>query len=214
MADIILRCRQCKKETAVSEYVEADTIPCSSCGCPLKLPARNFPQPPKAPEPEKQQQPSVLPEERSTMTAFKAIEEREKKRKKKRKAVWSWTPSTALLLGIFIAGTFILGLFRFSSILAESDRNIYIMIGMLALLVGHLTICVDAFNDNVMQGVLCFFVPFYSMYYLFAETDSFLLRVVVGIFILPFGYDFVVQAVNIGKAVIQFVGKLGGDMNY
>jgi len=211
MADIVLKCRQCAKETAVSEYVEADAIPCRSCGKLLKLPARaSAPQAPRAKEPEKAAAPaSVLPAERSTMTAFRAVEERSKKRKKRR-AVWTWTPNSALLLAIFIAGTLILSLFRYTGILADSDKDIYIKFGMFALLVGHLTICVDAFNDNIMQGVLCLFVPFYSIYYLFAETDSFLLRVIIGIFLLPFSPDYVVMAYNIGKNILAFVSKLGG----
>jgi hypothetical protein len=46
------------------------------------------------------------------------------------------------------------------------------LMGGLITLVGGIMFLVVAFQDDVMQGILCWFVPFYSLYYLITHWDE------------------------------------------
>jgi hypothetical protein len=45
-------------------------------------------------------------------------------------------------------------------------------LGWLMMAVGNIWFLVCAFQEDVMSGVLCFVVPFYSLYYLIAHFDE------------------------------------------
>jgi hypothetical protein len=47
-----------------------------------------------------------------------------------------------------------------------------LVLGWLAAMVGGIWFLVVAFQDSALQGLLCFFVPFYSLYYLITHFDD------------------------------------------
>ena len=47
-----------------------------------------------------------------------------------------------------------------------------ILLGWLTALVGGVMFLIVAFQDDVMQGILCWFVPFYSLFYLITHWEE------------------------------------------
>ncbi len=45
-------------------------------------------------------------------------------------------------------------------------------LGALASVVGGVMFLIVAFQDDTMQGILCWFVPFYSLYYLITHFEE------------------------------------------
>lgn len=50
--------------------------------------------------------------------------------------------------------------------------GILAFVGGILLLIGAIMILVAAFKENTTQGLLCLFVPFYAIYYLFAKYSN------------------------------------------
>jgi hypothetical protein len=48
----------------------------------------------------------------------------------------------------------------------------FIGLGVVTILIGNLWFLFVAFQDDVIQGLLCWFVPFYAMYYLFSHLEE------------------------------------------
>lgn len=199
MADIVVKCAQCGEETALSEYVDPDLATCRSCGRKLNVPRIELAGPKPPPQREKAKEgPSPL--ERTTVTAFRAANAR-RARVHKRRRIISWTPSVLTTWLIFGIGTIALCLVKVL-LLNESDRDVLIQGALIWLLLLHLAVVVDAFADNIMSGLLCLFVPFYSLFYLYTMCDSYILRLAVGVMLVPFGWDAVVRSYKLIDALI------------
>jgi hypothetical protein len=195
MADITLRCPNCGENTTVSEYIDPSMAECRSCGQALEVPFAELLSPQKAPQEEKSAQSSqrgVLASKPSAaVTADSVVGIRDRKRRRKRKKLLVWTPNRRTVWIIFFSLTAVLALLRFVvfSDLDSMDGKVFKSFGILAMLVMHMTVVVDGFRDNVMHGLLCLFVPFYSIYFVFLHSDSFLLRIMIAALGLVFGLD-------------------------
>jgi len=69
----------------------------------------------------------------------------------------------------------------------------------------HLTVVVDAFSDNIMTGLLCLFIPFYSIFYLYSQCDSYVLRLAVGVLLAPFGWDGVARVYGLINGLLEML---------
>ena len=207
MADVIVECSHCGKKTAVSEYVDHGMAVCPACGAKLDVPRREVigPTAPARQEPSGQKPATPSPLERSTVTAFRAVSDRRKKFGRRRQII-SWSPGPITLISIFILGTLILSLLRFV-FLPPGDMAAFAKIGVLCLMVGHFTVVVDAFCENMMFGLLSLVLPGYSLFYLYTQCDSYVLRLAVGIMIIPFGMDAVKVLLITLKIVLRFFGQ-------
>lgn len=212
MADIVVKCRECGAETSISEYVDPELAACRSCGKKLRVPKMALTGPKPPPEKKKKVDEGPSPLERSTMTAFRAASAR-RERVHKRKRMISWTPTVLTTWLIFGIGTIVLCLLRFM-LLGESDRSVLIHGALLAMLVLHFTVVVDAFADNIMTGLLCLFIPFYSVFYLYTLCDSYILRLAVGILVVPFGFDAARKVYEGADWIITWLRKSAMFENY
>ena len=204
MADIVVKCAQCGKETSVSEYVDPDLATCGSCGEKLDIPHVELTGPRPPPQKEKPKDgPSPL--ERNTMTAFRVASAR-RARVHKRKRIISWSPSVLTTWLIFGIGAIVVCLLRFV-LLKDSELELLIKGGLACLLILHFTVIVDAFADSIMTGLLCLFVPFYSFFYLYTMCDSYVLRLAVGILLLPFGCDGAVRVYKLIDLLLAMLRK-------
>ena len=206
MADIVVKCDKCGIETAISEYVDPSFATCRSCGEKLNVP-HTAPAGPRPP-PQKKEKPrdglSAL--ERNTMTAFKASQTR-RARVHKRRRIISWTPSVLTTWLIFIVGIVLMCLLRFWLFRGTSMEESLISGGLVCLGILHFVVVVDAFADSIMTGVLCLFIPFYSLFYLYTMCDSFILRLAVGILLVPFGADAVVRGFKLASDLIAMLRR-------
>jgi len=210
MADILVTCEQCGAETAVSEYVDPALATCRACGEKLNVPyaEMNAPRPPPQHQQEKPQT-GPNPLERSTVAAANVAKAR-RSRVRKRKRVISWSPSVFTIWIIFVVGTLLLCLLRYW-LFQESDRKVLIHGGLVCMFVLHMTVVVDAFAEDILTGVLCLIVPGYSLFYLFTMCDSYILRLGVGVLMIPFGMDAVKLCYESVDAFIKWMGKAGAD---
>lgn len=69
-----------------------------------------------------------------------------------------------------VGGVWLLGLLL--GLVVPAAFLLPVVIGYLVLLVGGVWFLIIAFSDNVMQGLLCLFVPFYSLLYLITNWDT------------------------------------------
>ncbi len=63
-------------------------------------------------------------------------------------------------------------------------QAVLIFLGML-----HVALTAQAFHDDVFQGVLCVFIPFFSVYYLLRQSDALVMRSVGMALLLVFSLD-------------------------
>lgn len=90
---------------------------------------------------------------------------------------------------IFLTLTPVLCLLRYVEFLPESDVNDLIYGGQIAFAVFYLVILVEAFTEDMFDGILCLFLMPYTFYYLFFKSTSFVIRAVILALFAAFGYD-------------------------
>jgi hypothetical protein len=100
---------------------------------------------------------------------------RKKRKKRRRRESSSGVPSllsdNPVLFGL--AGVVLLMLITCGlALLFPPAALVPIGLGWLMMAVGNIWYLVCAFQEDVMSGVLCFVVPFYSLYYLIAHFDE------------------------------------------
>ncbi len=213
MADILLTCSSCGEETAVSEYIDPQMASCASCGEKLEVPEAYI-SAPQAPKKKPKQSTQAVLQERGRASVAKEISKRSERRKKKRRGVIVWTPSTTTIIVIFVIGVALLLFLRVlglkTGVFSKSLHESYIQIGFYAVLILHVAVVVDAFNDSIMHGLLAIFVPFYGLYFLYFHCDSFVLRLIVAIFIVPFGLDTCKALLRIGFILVEWLRRFTG----
>jgi len=180
---------------------------CRKCGEKLDIPTAMVtgprPPPPKK-EPARRE---ISQLELATMTASKAVATRQKRVRKKHRII-AWSPSSVTILIMFFVITGILCLLRYV-ILGNADLDIFVKAGLFMMLVGYLTVVVDGFGDSIMNGLLCLVVPFYFLYYLYSECDSWALRLLVGVLVPPFAPNAVMACYG---GVMSVVGMMKSSM--
>jgi hypothetical protein len=84
-------------------------------------------------------------------------------------------------------------------VLPQHQLDLLIRGGVWALAFLHLSIVASAFSDESLQGVLCLLIPGYSLYYLFVQSDQFMVRAVAAALIVGFGWDTAVASVGLWR---------------
>ncbi len=196
MADVMLTCPVCGKQTPVSEYVAARTIPCGACGRELPVPARSRPA-----DGALKLRPAGTTSAATPAAAgpdagagralpIAAIVQPSGARggRRRRRA-----PSTraiqALSWLVFIALAAALIFIRFRLGLAGAELATLKTAGMLAVGAAYLVIIAVAVKDNMFDGLLCLVVPLYPFYYLFLISGAVFLRAVMAGLLAGFGWD-------------------------
>jgi DNA-directed RNA polymerase subunit RPC12/RpoP len=236
MADIAYECADCDSTRMVSEFADPEKIRCTACGSTmykqgskpakvtkdkdldntgaeqanttkasrLKL-ARPTPPPPADEPPGEVKSVKELEPEKK-----RAPLELHPKIKKKRPMVSQ--PVLALLLFVVIGG--ISGFLRFGGrIPPEQLEPImeYAWVGVLAL---QILIVLKALSLDMMQGVLCIFIPGYSIIFL-GMSDQFFHKAIIFGLLVGIGLDGGFQLIEfwmIGfNAVQNFINSGGGS---
>jgi len=204
MADISTKCGQCGQETSVSEYVDPDMAVCRGCGAKLVVP-RAMTSGPRPPPAKKEPAPKAAVLERVTVTAAQAVAKRQKRVRNKNKII-AWSPSGVTILIMFFVLTGILCTLRYA-VLRGSDLDLFVQTGLFIMLVAYLTVVADGFHDSIMNGLLCLVVPFYFVYYLYTQCDSWILRLLVGILIPTFGLNALLLAWEGAMGIVEMMKR-------
>ena len=201
MADIDITCPKCGHFVTVSEFADPKSIACRKCGEKLGMPEGGIQKakptvklamkedgeaPPDAPQKEWQFHKHVVKDESAGKgTVFTSHH------------VISWS--------IFLVLGGIGGWLRYGGQLEPlyltymKDFAPYVLLGI------HLTIIIAAFKDSMFQGILGLMIPPYPYYYVFAVSDQFYLRAVVGGSLVGFGQDAFIFASQLGVDVYNAV---------
>ena len=215
MADITINCPSCGNSVTISEFVSAEFLVCFKCKGQIPVPARQQASNtveklrlggPKAQAPQKTEsevEPPTAGELHSgdrrysvTQNFFPDARKRVKRRKTNVFALRVMPWLIFVVLGAVFAWV------RYSpGVLPKHQLDLVIQGGVWALVFLHLTVVAYAFSDEAFQGVLCLIIPGYSLYYLFVQSDQFMLRAVVAALMVGFGWD---TAVATGKLWREF----------
>jgi DNA-directed RNA polymerase subunit RPC12/RpoP len=190
MGDVPVKCSQCGREVLVSEFADPAALSCPDCGAKLSL----------APKKPAQRGPTVFRkrEEPAPKTPPLSKRERKKRRRERQKKqreptivrLGNWRMSHNILAWVlFLALGGILTWLRFGEVITAQGMEGFQVCGMVGIGVLYCVIIVEAFSEDTFDGILTFFAPPYTLYYLFGKSDSFYLRALLGAFLMAFGYD-------------------------
>lgn len=193
MADILLTCPACGKQTSVSEYVSEDTAACHACGKAIPIPQRRQAADGKlklrAPA-ETQTSPTWpsigtgLPlTPGGQQRKLSAGTRRDLRRVKTNRAI------QALSWVVFIVLAAAMYYIRFRGGLPGVPPATLKLAGLVAIGIAYLVIIIMALRDNMFDGLLAIVVPCYPFYYLFFFSSALFLRAVVAALLVGFGYD-------------------------
>lgn len=212
MADITITCASCGNAVTISEFVSTEFLVCFKCKGKIPVPARQQvsdtveklrlggtkPQAPRTTDSEVEPPTGELHAGDRRYSVTQNFFPDARKRVKRRKAnmfalrVMPWL--TFVLLGAVFAWL------RYSpGVLPKHQLDLLIQGGVWALVFLHLSIVAYAFSDEAFQGVLCLIIPGYSLYYLFVQSDQFMLRAVVAALLVGFGWDTAVATVDLWR---------------
>lgn len=203
MADIILTCPTCGKQTPVSEYVSEKTTACPACGKELPIPARSSSSSgalklklsssatlfTPIPVTTGGQGPAADPARPVPPTG----------RKHRHRPAKSGLLIQILSWLVFVALGAALFFIRFRLGLSGADLETLKLAGLVAMGIAYLVIIGVAVHDNMFDGLLCIVVPLYPFYYLFLISSALFLRAIVCGLLVGFGYDyyFFLQALSL-----------------
>ena len=61
--------------------------------------------------------------------------------------------------------------------------------GVAIMLIFHVLCVLAAFKDEISRGMLALVVPCYSFFYVFSMSDQYVVRVLLGLFLIAFGFE-------------------------
>jgi len=214
MADIILTCPGCGKQTSVSEYVAGTTIVCHDCGKALPVPEQTKRSGSglklrKAPD-----QSTITPIPTWPVTGNgsgipvagvgqqskpSASLERERRRVKRNRFVQSlsWLVFFALAAALYYI--------RFRQGLPGVPLDMIKQCGLIAIGISYLVIIILALKDNMFDGLLAIVVPLYPFYYLLLMSSALFMRAIVAALLVAFGFDFILFMQAVGEDVYNKV---------
>lgn len=207
MSDVPARCSRCGNEINVSEFIAPESLKCSNCGGQLTLDTSKGEGRKKPLTIRKEKPPEATPDQNTPTTSRGNSIFRRKKRPPSRTrrvgklGVSDYAISWVLVLTL----TPILCLLRYVDFLSETDMPDYILGGEIAFAVFYLVIVVEAFTEELFDGILCFFLPPYTFYYLFFKSTSFVLRAIIVALSAAFGWDVCLQLWDWALAAINYV---------
>lgn len=185
MADVLVKCKKCGRETKVSEYAAPGAVACPGCGAPLEFESASSRTTTRlkirkdgtatgssAPgaNPDAARASTATGVER-TSDKVAVLQDVHKARQKVHRplAIWNWVAFAAL-------GGLLIGAEYYVTVWQPAFLSYYLMgrwfvWGFVALLV-----LIVAFEDGSAQGLLCLFVPFYIVYYALVRLEYYWLR--------------------------------------
>ncbi len=109
---------------------------------------------------------------------------------------------------LFIVTLLVSAALRWGNIVSQQS-TLDIMIQVMLIYFGllHVGLVAQAFHDDVFQGVLCVFIPFYSVYYMLRLSDSLALRAVSTGLFLSFGYDLIEFLTAVSLETYEFINR-------
>ncbi len=219
MADITVTCTQCNATLKVSEYVDIDALKCRGCGAKMEKPdtaggegAMDTPAirlaAPKAPEKPVEvtaAEIAAMERNRKVRSFFPKLLTRPAKPSRRRRR---GPVSVIRYWIIFIVTLLVSAALRWGDIVSQqSTLDIMIQIMLIYFGMLHVGLVAQAFHDDVFQGILCVFIPFYSVYYMLRQSDSLVLRSISAALLLTFGYDLMVFLTKTGADIYDFVNR-------
>ena len=199
MADVHFTCSQCACMITVSEYAELAVLKCEKCGSPLvragtsPLPSlrRQLTLKSKAAQPPADgSAPKPPPEGPTDPVVFDKERDIARSQARHRPARQSISQNHVVAWCTFIILGGLMGFLRYGPpVLPAQYVDFLRQYGIIIALAFHLIIMIKAFTDSMLQGVLCIFVPLYSVYYVFLVSDDFLLRAIFAGFLVGIGQD-------------------------
>ncbi|MEI6218727.1 MAG: zinc ribbon domain-containing protein, partial [bacterium] len=170
MSDVAARCTRCGNEVLVSEFIDPEALKCPNCGSKLLLDESTAAKKvsPLAVRREKPQDPQVLIKNQGTPSVRdrRTGSSRRRREGKVRKVGSVRISDFSISLFLLFTLTPVLCLLRYVDFLPDVDRIDYILGGQIAFALFYLVILVEAFNEEMFDGMLCVFVPLYAFFYL------------------------------------------------
>ena len=202
MSDVTAKCAKCGKERLVSEFVDSASLVCPDCGTALEVDTTGASR--------TRALPRILglkPKEQVEQEAAAAAKRRPKFRPKHgsllarvgSQGISDLAISWILLCLLAPTLTYL----RWGDILSPDTLKSYITCGLIVFGVFYLVVVVEAFSQEVFDGMLALFLPPFTVWYLFAKSDSFSLRAIIVSLGIAFGYD-IVTVVG-GEMVTLFI---------
>jgi len=198
MADIMLTCPNCGKQTSVSEYIAEKTVTCHACRQALSVP--NQPKPSggglKLRKLADKSTITTIPTWPTTGAGngipMAAMGQQSKPsasltRDIRRVRLNRLMQSLSWL--VFIALTAVLIFIRFRHGLPAVPLDTIKQWGLIAIGISYLVAIILAVSDNMFDGLLSIVVPFYPLYYLFFISNAIFLRAIVAALLVTFGLD-------------------------
>lgn len=183
MADILVRCKKCGRESKVSEYAVSGEVRCAGCGTPLEFTvsstqtARLKLKRSDTTSTDRPAGAGMKEGEGATATAQRTapkldvLQDVHKARQtvKNPLAIWNW-------LSFVLLGAALVGAEYYVTVINPGFLQYYLMgrwgvWGFVCLLV-----LIVAFEDGTAQGLLCLFVPAYIVYYALVRLEYYWLR--------------------------------------
>ena len=218
MADIEVKCPACGKSLMVSEFVDFDALRCRACGGKL-TPSATLSAAGGAASLYRMKPPEAEPARPAADVAgAPAAGEnlaRLMRRRKDPQAGRKRMPAIVVASWIiFVVLGGIMGVLRYGDVGAATTFIKGSHFGLILILIMHVVIILKAFRDSVFQGVLCFLIPFYSLYYIIVVSDDFILRACVAGGLVGIGQDSAVlfqqTASRTIESVHQWIAAGGG----
>lgn len=170
----------------------------------LKLARARVPEPTEEPEPKGKVISKKVLEPEGVRAPLELHPKKNKKRKKKgvSHTVWAFCLFAILGTAAFYLRYYTLYLLPYLD---------YAWIGVLAM---HILVTLKALSDDMMQGILCLFIPGWSLFYLIV-SDNYYYKAVIFALLLGIGYDGAYQllgyVMNILGAIQEFINSGGGE---
>jgi hypothetical protein len=224
VADIKLVCPDCDYECAVSEHVSAVVVKCPMCNAQIPVPhveresvslsvkgnGSARPEPEEAPPP---QQPSPASLDDLPVSAIRDVY-RVREKVKRPLAIWGW-------VAFLVVAGLLVGMQSLAKGSPEMTRN-YVWVRAVVGGFVYLLIVILAYEDGLLHGFLCLFLPPYAVYYALARTEYYFLKgaftalavvVAAELYLLPQSsalnslQDGLTRSIEHGERLIQWAGS-------
>lgn len=221
MADIKVTCTGCNGTLTVSEYADIDALKCRICGAAMEKPGGSgegvvvkkpgirltTPEADREPEELTDADRENIERQRKVRSFFpkQLIRPSKASRRSSKSAPVSMIRYWALFFLILITSAAL----RWGNVIGRQSAAFDIMIEVALFLFGllHIVMVAEAFRDDIFQGVLCLFIPFYSVYYLLRLTDALWLRAVGIGLLLTFGLDLMEFLTDFSIGAYHFINE-------
>lgn len=201
MADIDILCPHCNTVTSVSQFALTNVVTCKECGARLAKPVLTDNQDRKQKLQLRRRESEAASQNGGPpgyLASMKPPEPAKRKRGSRlSQYIGAW--ATAIVLGA------VTGTLRYGGFLDDRYIELIAQYGPIVLLAFHIMVCLKAFTDSPLQGLLCMLVPFYSLFYLFFISDDFYARAVLAGLLVGIGQDSAVAIAQMSGGVVEAV---------